>query len=193
MSVYRKVAMPDDAAPESHPLLRIADRGRGILKVAFLDFDGVLNMYGVSSAKAASMPMKSVGTVEWCAANLDPVMARRVQRICDETGAVIVLSTSWRNVHSVRVLTSALQSVGITAPVIGVTPCLVGDGVPFVPRDHEIRAWNEATGVTEFVVLDDIDMVLPGIAERSVCVNGATGVTNRDVERAIEILRGGAA
>lgn len=159
------------------------------MKVIFLDFDGVLNGGDYDS----SVQRYQHGSEPWLIDQLDRDKGARVQRIADATAAVIVLSTTWRHARlGWRSLCNVVRAAGITAPVIGSTPeVMLPNGILAAPRDHEIAAWVEATGVTSFVVLDDIDMVRPGICERSILTDAVTGITDADAERAIAILRGG--
>ena len=155
-----------------------------IFKVIFLDFDGVLNSVHFSPISNAVM-----GSKEWLAAQLQPELVERVQWIVEQTGAVICLSTSWRHAHTNRALAEMLRWVGLTAPIVGQTPDgAFHIGTEAVPRDKEIAAWVEWTGVTDFVVLDDIEMHHPLIAPHSVLT--CDGITQEDAQRAVGILNG---
>lgn len=157
------------------------------MKPLFLDFDGVLN----AGAYNPDGQRYRYGTEAWLLDQLDRDMAARVERICQDTGAVIVLSTSWRNAKlGWRALCNVVRNAGITAPVVGSTPeVMLPGGVLAAPRDEEIAEWVHWTGVTDFVVLDDFEMTFPPVRDRAVRTDPVVGITDADAERAIVILR----
>lgn len=102
-----------------------------MLKVVFLDFDGVV----------------STQNSGW---NIDPAKVALIDRLCQETGAQIVVSSSWR----IGETPESLQKIlGCQSPVIGLTPWPRND----VVRGDEIRAWLKSHGrdVEAYVILDD--------------------------------------
>lgn len=109
------------------------------MKVLFLDVDGVLN----SLAWCAKQPaMKRAEDM------LDPQAVKRVIRVCEATGAVIVLSSSWRHAPN---LVAKLREVGL--PIIDVTPSLSDN-----PRWIEISAWlsrHKGEKVERYAIIDD--------------------------------------
>lgn len=115
------------------------------LRVIFLDIDGVLNAEG------------SPGGLQ-----SDKVM--RLKRIIEETGAEIVLSSTWRTepdlVHRVEVM---LDKIG--GRLLDQTP-VIGDHCFATARGQEIKAWLDDPDKPlpeTFVILDDDpDMSLLG-------------------------------
>lgn len=139
--------------------------------VIFLDFDGVLN----GNDWLATLPLTFSSVVD-----LDPACCARLQRILDATGAVVVISSSWREMLSTELICEELARNGITATVIGVTPIKAY-------RHEEIQAWLDAhPHVTNYCALDDV--ALPGHEDNRVRTDERTGLTDADVERAIAIL-----
>lgn len=164
-------------------------------KVIFLDFDGVLNSDQTEVEASSIHPYLY----------LDPQLVKRVQQICDQTGAVIVLSTSWRTrIHSswaqesylsLDELREALLSAGLTAEVIDVTPDLAREDYigrtdltiwRCPPRHREIVAWVEKNKPTSFVVLDDD--INAKIENHFVHTCYKKGITIEDVQKAVNIL-----
>ena len=160
--------------------------------VVFLDFDGVLNSASWRAATVAMFP----GVCSWSpalgVAMLDPERVARVQRICDETGARVVIVSGWRRWAPVEVIAECLRAAGLTAPVI--------DAVGGVKMSGDLRAaatreWLRAhPEVSAWVVLDDArDLWAPRdvpawLAGRLVCP--VDGITDADAEAALAALRG---
>lgn len=133
------------------------------MKILFLDIDGVLNHTRTRGA------MWSPG--EPLPIPIAPECMARLNRLVAETGAKIVMSSSWRLFACWQDLGPALVRHGLIGDVIGETPSLVNnavwlerwrlrDGAPFtyerMERGWEIREWLAAhPEVTAFVILDD--------------------------------------
>lgn len=119
------------------------------MRVIFLDIDGVLNHCGTRSTvlvtEAEPLPLP-----------IAPECLTRLNKLVAETGAKIVISSSWRLYARWQNLGAALVRQGLIADVIGGTPDLVGDavwkehwqireGAPFaydkLERGWEIREW----------------------------------------------------
>jgi hypothetical protein len=145
-------------------------------RFVLLDFDGVICWAG-SYRKDPANPRREDG-----AHLLDPACVARVQRICDATGAAIVLSTSWRVMGFERV-TALLRVRGLTAPVVDMTP---DEPESNRMRDEEIAEWMTRRGVRpdQVVILDD-DPIAPPLAWRWVESNFGEGITDAHVEEAI--------
>lgn len=127
------------------------------MKVIFLDFDGVISTYKSG----------------W---NLDSDKMNLVKKIVDETGAKIVISSSWRQ----NTLEDTLELVTRASGHYKGTPLLVSDVVigitkrmfsrsyngeardMGVPRGVEIAEYlTEHSDITNYVILDDdSDMLL---------------------------------
>lgn len=168
------------------------------MKVLFLDFDGVLNGRAFLDTLPRTITLQA-------RPDIDPACAARVQRICDVTGASIVVTSSWREMrahdgkpdtcHAPRDLSTLagwLTDAGITAPVIGATsiaPMGVDDN-PGRRRSWQILAWTfDHPEVTRWVALDDLEMPPSDLWEhRFIRTDGNTGVTEADADRAIELL-----
>lgn len=159
-------------------------------KLVFLDIDDVLNSNesfkrACPSGKVSSFEeRKAVGK-----ASLDPVLAARVQRVCDETGAHIVIVSSWRAKMPVEEIVTAFLAVGLTAPVDG----MVG-GVKFSGdlRARGARDWlANHPGIDSFVVIDN-DPFMWGKEWKPLTVapEEGVGITDEEADKAIRILNG---
>jgi hypothetical protein len=128
------------------------------MRVISIDFDGVLNR----------------GTPPW-----DKGMVAQLNRITDQSGAVIIVHSSWRYGRTLPVLQDILRKAGVTGKVVGRCPTpayaeLDGDGQIFVPEDggwdefkgdletdHEraigVQRWLDAhSDITKIAIVDDM-------------------------------------
>lgn len=114
------------------------------MKIIFLDFDGVLNSIENVIADVD-------GFVELC-----PVRCKIVARLCKESGAKIVVSSSWRTGHTteslLRLLADEHPSFACLAPhVIDITTRSCNGH-----RGSQIAEWLKAhPEVGVYVILDD--------------------------------------
>jgi len=156
------------------------------MKVLFLDFDGVLNSERYFDDRDALIVIPKSQPI--C-----PVAVARVQRIVDETGAKIVISSSWRLGDPLERLRSHLTNKGLRAAnetVIDVTPWGLG-----VRRGREIEAWlrnadeNADENVEAWVAIDDEspEEMHPSGA-RHVQTTWAEGLTDALADEAIRLL-----
>ena len=110
------------------------------MKVIFLDIDGVLN-----SDEYVDRVKKS--DIQGIERDIDIEKVKLLKRAIDETGAKVVLSSSWRYTKNARYLKELLANYGI-----GV------DSTPYIQdkRGLEIKKWlSENQGVEDFLIIDD--------------------------------------
>lgn len=162
---------------------------RGEVKALFLDFDGVLS--GLETREPPSPVHAGIF--------LNPEAVARLSAICERTGAVVVLSTSWRHrLHddgrpiALDDLRRALALAGFAGHVLDATPDLRPLGSPpksvYTPRGDEIRTWVERHQPEAFAVLDDYaDADVDG---RLVRTDSRRGLTDADADAAVRILGG---
>jgi hypothetical protein len=135
------------------------------LKIIFLDFDGVVNAFN----EPESLRKLSEACVEM------------LNLLVEKTDADIVITSTWRILHSMADLRQILINAGFKFPykVIGKTP---RGG----RRGTEIEEWLKAfpKEIELFVILDD-DSDMEPFMDRLIRTNSDTGLTIDDVERAI--------
>lgn len=142
--------------------------------VIFLDFDGVLNGYADPCGGGLR--------------GLDPVRVARLNRICDATGAHVVVTSAWRRIHRERCqLADILVAAGFTGMVAGMTPTDVVGG-----RMAEIEAWQDAPPPRKyrgapFIIIDD-EHGFGQLTPRLVRTHPIDGLTDEDVNKAIQLL-----
>lgn len=166
-------------------------------KIVFLDFDGVLN-----SAEFKVRLQREEGPKSSMWNRLDAMAVARLNRLLKATGAVVVVSSSWRlfrDTGSVAALRGVLGDHGFQGTVIGKTPhlgeCIVHDGFECdqAHRGFEIDQWlvSEQAISSEprptFVILDDNSDMIPHM-DRLVQTNWETGLLDAHVDRCIEML-----
>ncbi len=162
--------------------------------VVFLDFDGVLNSAAHYSAAVAGCRTHDEAIDAALARGLDPVRVARVQRICGETGAAVVIVSGWRRWAPVEVLAERLAAAGLTAPVIDAVGGLRFSGETRATATQEWLAAHPE--VAAWVVLDDDSLqhwrwaggAAPWWAGR--IVHPVDGITDADADAAVAILRG---
>lgn len=155
--------------------------------IIFLDIDGVCNS---QASCRAVWPGQLVTDPEEskriAVATLDRALVTRIQRVCDATGAHIVIASGWRRWMSLDEIRTALAGAGLTAPVIDV---LGGLKMTADLRARAADGWlDKHPEVTRSVVIDDTAGLWWGSTiPRVVPVDG---ITDADADRAIAILRG---
>lgn len=159
------------------------------MKLLFLDFDGVINstqhLIDMSNEyeDVGEWIKKGNSAVQWWAKALDPELVEKVNVILERTGAVVVISSSWRIGRSVSYLKAILKEVGFRGKIIGKTRYKLGGA-----RAQEISDFlsPRIDKVTAYVVLDDDwDAEIPG---HFVQTSMETGLTDEGVKKAVDIL-----
>jgi hypothetical protein len=154
--------------------------------VVFLDIDGVLNSKQWYAHNAYSREDISSTERKLWEHSIDPNCVQRLNRILQQTGAVVIVSSSWRKTHALSEIVSILESRGFRGEVEGATSA---NGA--LSRTEQITEWlaeNRPPGIAYVVMDDELPRALP--SERVVSPSDQTGLTDKDVERAIAILTG---
>ncbi len=165
------------------------------MKLIFLDIDGVLNNY------------------EWFgrmyAGNVDPYLVRReildrvsvgvLNHIIKQTGAKVVISSSWRFGRTVEDMRAILGKNGFVGEVVGMTTTdpeavhrVLDSWGERIQRGHEIQAWMgvqamKGMKIDSYVVIDD-DGDMAGVEDHLVQLKHDTGLQMEHVPEIIRIL-----
>lgn len=159
--------------------------------VLFLDVDGVLNGHSDYAPHRAL---------------IRPACAERLQRVLDETAAVVVISSAWRyqvllGAVTLRGFEYMLRSHGIIANVVGTTGRDAADTQQEFnghtgqgERVTQIRAWLAAHPGAfplgrRWAVVDDAKLSLADPSLPIVETDGAVGLTDADADRLIALLK----
>ena len=163
------------------------------MKVIFLDVDGVLNSE-MWNEKHRNEVQNGV-----C---IDESKVELLTMIIKKTGAVIVLHSGWRfwlgdKLESLNreaeFLLSLLKKHGIE--IYDITPDFSTEEIRRTKKFSLVKAgeiidWIRVHHVTEYLILDDLDLYLDEIVPYQIRTNPATGLTGQDAEKAIEMLNG---
>lgn len=145
------------------------------MKVLFLDVDGVLN--------SADWFRQMDPTAHGIALELDPKAVRRIQRVIEQTGAKIVLSSTWRK-HPFCV--AAIEAAGL--PIYDHTPDLSLQDRN-TPRAHEIRLWLATHPEVEaFAIVDDDSDAGQGLEARFVRTRWKHGLYGKHEKALLALL-----
>lgn len=151
-------------------------------KIIFLDVDGVLNssdfndhcreLYWVDPMMEEVLDIEAIMTVRY---------------IMEQTGAAVVMSSSWREFPDAKwKATMWLNLCGVE--VVDSTPILPGPR-QWDYRNNEITAWlAKHPEVTNYVILDDQPMVYEQQMRRQVLTTMQKGLLREHADKAIEIL-----
>lgn len=165
------------------------------MKIIFLDIDGVLNSaetckYYHEKYKAGGFGGFFKPDEECTEKNVlwgKPLVAN-LQRLVSETGASIVISSTWRKHYEVEKFKEMFSVYGWNdAPVIDRTVRLATYmAICNYCRGDEIEQWIKENSPKSYVILDDDSDMLPH--QNFVQTDSAIGLTESDVRRSIELL-----
>lgn len=157
-------------------------------KIIFLDVDGVLN-----SGAYIKRPDVDFDDPKY---QMDPMAVARLNRITDATGAVIVVSSTWRlafirSANALAQLQSCFRAYGVTGTIIGMTP----DKQSIRNRrGKEIQAWLDGNRmcshpiqVDRYVIIDD-DSDMGRLLPKMVKTLFEDGLQDTHVTQIIDIL-----
>lgn len=160
-------------------------------KVIFLDIDGVLNTGRWYSKMDRNTPKDKYGYA------FDPNAVANLKKIIDETGAEIVISSSWKS-FGLSELEEMWQDRVLPGKLIGITPNTVSDEMLlnadldhmelFSIRGMEIKEWLSKKGISHYVIIDDMDNMLQEQKSHFVQTNPEVGITEENAVQAISIL-----
>ena len=162
-------------------------------KVIFLDIDGVLNTGWWYSQMDRNTSKDKYGYA------FDPNAVANLKRIINETGADIVISSSWKS-FGFSELEEMWEDRGLPGKLIGITPNSVSDEMLLnVDLDHmelfsirgmEIKEWLTKNGkhVSHYVIIDDMDNMLLEQHPYFVKTDPEMGISKENADQAIQIL-----
>ena len=162
-------------------------------KVIFLDIDGVLNTKWWYAQMNRNTPKDKYGYA------FDPNAVSNLKYILDQTGADIVISSSWKS-FGFSELEEMWEERGLPGKLIGITPNSVSDKMLlnadldnmelFSIRGMEIKEWLSKNGkrISHYAIIDDMDNMLPEQQSHFVKTDPEIGITKENANQVIAIL-----
>lgn len=162
-------------------------------KIIFLDIDGVLNTKYWYTQMVQNTPTDEYGYA------FDPKAVANLKSIVDETGADIVISSSWKCM-GLSQMEEMWRDRSLPGKIIGITPNSVSDEMLlnadidsielFHIRGEEIKQWLTKYGkqVSNYAIIDDMDNMLSEQQSHFVQTNPEVGITEEDAKKVIMIL-----
>ena len=151
-----------------------------MIKYIFLDFDGVLN----TEQYQAELRLAGKPTADEYGPLFAPKAVARLGEIIEKTNAKIIITSSWRYIHDQQALNEMWEKRGLPGNIYGI----LSSDYPEESRGKEITAYLAHETNTPYIILDDLDEFLPEQKEAFIEVNPVTGISQNDVNKAIEIL-----
>ncbi|MCD1261705.1 hypothetical protein B5M42_023160 [Paenibacillus athensensis] len=157
------------------------------MRIIFLDIDGVLN-----TDRAVRLQRLHGGENGL----FDTQAIRYLRELVEESGAQIVLSSTWRihwgtDSRLWNTLTQQFRQAGIDDRLLGATP-VFSEGLQTAVRWKEIEAWlnlNADLTLESFVIIDDEWEMGPFTKDRFVRCRGYNGITQELKAEALRILQ----
>lgn len=161
-----------------------------MIKVLFMDIDGVLNSEDWLRRRGAGEPGRMADPEYMAERALDPVAVWLVSNIVARTGCKVVLSSTWR-VDGIGRVQKLLNRVGAKFELYDATPdCAQQVGSLFIgaERGAEIQEWLAKHPETErFAIVDDSDDIGP-LKDHLVRTSHDRGLTLRETSLLIKAL-----
>jgi hypothetical protein len=167
------------------------------MKIIFLDIDGVLNPIHYMNAlfKMWNASSKEIKSHDEYGQLFFYHNCNALKKIIDETGAKIVISSTWRLSGECE-MKALWKHRNLAGEIIGITPTettIVESGeaefFDMVSRGMEIQYWIKQNNFTgNYVIIDDVDDMLKEHEKFFILTNGFIGLTFKDADKAISIL-----
>jgi hypothetical protein len=150
-----------------------------VMRVLFLDIDGVLNG---DEFLDDDFPKPSYKSMEewmlWWLEAINPVSVKILNEIIKVTDTKVVLSSNRRNWASLEDILIIMRKAGFEGEIVDRTPTC-----RFQSRGTEIRAWLDENEPNFFIILDDDDD-MEGL-EPFIKIDPKTGLVPEDVNRVL--------
>lgn len=157
------------------------------MKLIYLDFDGVLNSrrwFNKLQGRQTDDRLVLVETDEM----LDPEPVELINQLVEKSGAKVVVSSSWRILHSIEDLNNILRKFGARFEAIDVTPRLYEErGIEI--QTHLDYLKSKGDEIESFVIIDDDwDMAHFLNTKHFIKTTFDSGFTDWHLEEALKVL-----
>lgn len=143
------------------------------MKYILLDFDGVVTSRNHTWKCHHEHVRENIYGMDW----FDPACVAALKKIVDETGAEIVVSSSWRDLKMEQ-LQRIWEFIPMPGKLAGTTPIWI------LTKKEAIEYWIKQHPDVRYVILDDADLGL----ENQVRTDPQVGITMEDAVKAITLL-----
>lgn len=160
-------------------------------KIIFLDIDGVLN--STKSAEFCHKKYGGNGYGGFFSESEEPTLVNVLwddecvgwfEKIVKETGASIVISSTWRNHYGLLAFHSMFKLYSVfDLDIVGKTPSLMSRN-----RGAEIQKYIDENKISNYVILDDDSDMLESQMSNFVNTDCDFGLTKEDYLKAVKIL-----
>ena len=148
-------------------------------KILFLDIDGVLN----TDRQQWYCQMNSIAPVDKFGYAFDSKAVENLATILEETGAEIVISSSWKFL-GLQTLQKMWKDRNMPGTILDITPD--GDNKGLKIDEWLLKHEGQVSG---YAIIDDENDMQPEQQGHFVQTNSQFGITLKDAERVITILR----
>ena len=145
----------------------------------FFDCDGVIN-------HETWYKTHKPGNLDGVDNDIDPKCIERLNRICSETGAYLVMSSDWR--YDYGASCKRLYNAGLDAFIIDYTEKSIFSEKE-LSRGKEIQNWvdQNLTKKDKWCIIDDRTDMIPG--QPFFKINWEIGLTDEDAEKVIKYFK----
>lgn len=155
------------------------------MKIIFLDIDGVLNNELFYNEEEHEKKQHDI----------DERNLKLLNELIQETGAKVVITSTWRLGKTEKELQNILEQFGFTGEIIGTTkhygkPCLRRNEILEWIETHEELIGQCRNQFTEYVIFDDDSDMLYWQRDNFICVDSYVGLTPRNIYKAEWMLNG---
>ncbi len=149
------------------------------IKLVFLDIDGVLNSFDSDDERDFTPAGLSTKGIKW------------LEEIYEKTGAMIVISSTWRGAHSVDWFKGAFAAKGWFRPeIFGLTPKLPNTSFRGSEIEKYMRVLYDSEMVVDsYIIFDDGKDFFD--YQPLIHIDGQKGIQRHHIDEALVILRKG--
>ena len=146
------------------------------IPVIFLDLDGVLVSLNEQPQLLDKIHVKPNWLFEL--EKFDPLCVKQMNRLENETGARVILSSSWRHSFTPDEMDTIFKFNGLHFKLSGVTKSFA-----YGEREKEIQEYIDSHRISKYIVIDDLPLNIPNLVR---C--GSQGLTKELADEGIRIL-----
>lgn len=172
----------------------MVETDNGIMKIIFLDIDGVLNHEAFYKERFEKRYEE--GAMSYPHSEIDPKSVENLNTLIKETGAKVVISSTWRH-SGLEYCKDVLEFHGFKGEIIDITPssrcgmCVRGNEILSWIKDNEKKIGQRYYNFTEYVIFDDDSDMLYRQRNNFLLIDRFVGLTKGNVFRAKKILNNG--